>query len=205
MHELTLAEAAYLAALPKGPNNYNPFRYPDRAIERRNWVIDRMVENGYVTAAEGEAAKDEPLGVKLRTTGAVASSPPTISPRKCAASSARCSARRRSTRAACRCAPRSTRRLQVMARQALMDGLVNYDSERGWRGPVAHIDDLGDDWGTPVAEVAAALRRHRMAAGGGAVAVDAGSGDDRPPALNATRAPARSLPSATPARSRSSR
>ena len=57
VHELTLAEAAYLAALPKGPNNYNPFRYADRAIERRNWVIDRMVENGFATPEEGEAAK----------------------------------------------------------------------------------------------------------------------------------------------------
>ena len=63
VHELTLAETAYLAALPKGPNNYNPFRYPDRAVERRNWVIDRMVENGYATTDEGEAAKKEPLGV----------------------------------------------------------------------------------------------------------------------------------------------
>ena len=43
VHELTIAEAAYLAALPKGPNNYNPFRKRDDAIERRNYVIDRMV------------------------------------------------------------------------------------------------------------------------------------------------------------------
>src|SRR4029078_5716415 len=47
--DVTLAEAAYLAALPKGPNNYNPFRYPDRAKERRDWVIDRMDENGEPT------------------------------------------------------------------------------------------------------------------------------------------------------------
>ena len=58
VHELTLAETAYLAALPKGPNNYNPFRYPDRALERRNWVIDRMVENGYATAADGESGQE---------------------------------------------------------------------------------------------------------------------------------------------------
>ena len=45
VHELTVAEAAYLAALPKAPNNYNPFRQRDRAVERRNWVIDQMVEN----------------------------------------------------------------------------------------------------------------------------------------------------------------
>src|ERR1700704_3469353 len=70
VHELSIAEAAYLAALPKAPNNYHPFRFRDRAIERRNWVIDRMVETGAVTAAQAEAAKKEPLNVTPRPTGA---------------------------------------------------------------------------------------------------------------------------------------
>ena len=51
----------------QGAENYHPFRNPERAIERRNWVIDRMVENGYITREEGEAAKAEPLGVNPRT------------------------------------------------------------------------------------------------------------------------------------------
>src|SRR6201997_1363120 len=54
VHELSIAEAAYLAGLPKAPNNYNPFRQRERAIERRNYVIDRMVEDEYITAQEGE-------------------------------------------------------------------------------------------------------------------------------------------------------
>ena len=70
VHELTLAEAAYLAALPKAPNNYHPFRQRERAIERRNYVIDRMVEDDYITADEGEKAKKEPLNVTPRPTGA---------------------------------------------------------------------------------------------------------------------------------------
>ena len=45
VHELTVAEAAYLAALPKAPNNYHPFRQRERALERRNWVIDQMVDH----------------------------------------------------------------------------------------------------------------------------------------------------------------
>src|SRR5690606_25168401 len=61
--ELSLAETAYLAALPKGPSNYHPFRRVEAAIERRNWVIDRMTENGYVSASEGADAKKQPLGV----------------------------------------------------------------------------------------------------------------------------------------------
>ena len=53
LNELSVADCAYLATLPKAPSNYNPFRYPERAIARRNWVIDRMVENGYVTKEDG--------------------------------------------------------------------------------------------------------------------------------------------------------
>src|SRR6201987_413748 len=70
VHELTIAEAAYLAALPKGPNNYNPFRRHEAAVERRNYVIDRMAEDHYITAQEAEEAKRDPLKVTPRPTGA---------------------------------------------------------------------------------------------------------------------------------------
>src|SRR6185312_4204150 len=70
VHELTLAQAAYLAALPKAPSAFNPFRQRERATERRNWVIDRMVENGWAKAADGEAAKRTPLDVTTRPAGA---------------------------------------------------------------------------------------------------------------------------------------
>src|SRR6516165_10952736 len=52
VHELTIPEAAFLAALPKGPNNYNPFRHHDEAVARRNYVIDHMAEDGYITVAD---------------------------------------------------------------------------------------------------------------------------------------------------------
>src|SRR5437763_9872318 len=61
VHELTAAEAAYLAALPKAPNNYHPFRQRERAIERRNYVLDRMVEDHYLKPEDGEKAKKDPL------------------------------------------------------------------------------------------------------------------------------------------------
>src|SRR4249919_1521999 len=70
VNELTIAEAAYLAALPKAPSDLHPFRNRDRAIERRNYVIDRMVENGYIKPQDGEKAKKEPLNVSARPTGA---------------------------------------------------------------------------------------------------------------------------------------
>ena len=69
LYELSYSEAAYLAALPKGPANYHPFRRPQAAIERRNWVLDRMVENGYITSAQGEAFKAENLNVIPRRGG----------------------------------------------------------------------------------------------------------------------------------------
>src|ERR1700754_2561517 len=68
VHELTPAEAAYLAALPKAPNNYHPFRQRERAIERRNYVLDRMVEDRYLKPEEGDKAKKDPLAVTTRTT-----------------------------------------------------------------------------------------------------------------------------------------
>ena len=61
LDQLTVAEAAFLAALPKAPNNYNPSRFPEAAKSRRDWVIDRMVEDGYLSGTEGAAAKNEPL------------------------------------------------------------------------------------------------------------------------------------------------
>ena len=154
VHELTLAETAYLAALPKGPNNYNPFRYPERALDRRNWVIDRMVENGYATAAEGEEAKKQPLGVTGRD----------ATPSMFAADYYVEEVRRQlvdmygeqtlyegglSVRTSL------NPQVQVMARQALVDGLVKYDEARGWRGPVSRVENLAQDWGPQVASVTA--------------------------------------------------
>ncbi|MDR2098708.1 MAG: penicillin-binding protein 1A [Rickettsiales bacterium] len=63
LEELTLAESAFLAAVPKGPSNYNPVTNKDRAIMRRNWVIDRMREDGYISGEEAERAKAEDIEV----------------------------------------------------------------------------------------------------------------------------------------------
>ena len=70
VNELTVQEAAYLAALPKAPNNYHPFRARERALERRNWVIDQMAQDGFITAVQAEAAKRTPLGVTQKPTTA---------------------------------------------------------------------------------------------------------------------------------------
>jgi penicillin-binding protein 1A len=66
LDELSLSQIAFLAALPKAPNNYNPATNLSGAIARRNWVLDRMVENGKATAAEAQAAKADTLETKAR-------------------------------------------------------------------------------------------------------------------------------------------
>lgn len=66
LDELTIEEAAYLAALPKAPNNYSPTRHYDAAVGRRNWVIEQMFENGYITRADADAAKKTELVVQTR-------------------------------------------------------------------------------------------------------------------------------------------
>ena len=63
VNELTIAEASYLAALPKAPAALHPVRNRDRAVERRNYVVDRLVENGWIKQADADKARKEPLNV----------------------------------------------------------------------------------------------------------------------------------------------
>ena len=69
LDELSLEEIAYLAALPKGPNNYNPQTKYDAAVARRNWVLNRMVEDGYISEEEAKEAQAKPLKVVTRKSG----------------------------------------------------------------------------------------------------------------------------------------
>ncbi|MET0313622.1 MAG: penicillin-binding protein 1A [Hansschlegelia sp.] len=143
--ELTLAQAAYLAALPKAPNNYNPFKYKDRAIERRNWVIDRMVENGEATPEEGAAAKKEGLDIKPRATGTQLPASEYFN------EEVRRVLYERYGEKGLYEGGLSVRTtldpdLQMQARKSLSNGLVRFDEQRGWRGPEKEIDPKGD-WG----------------------------------------------------------
>jgi penicillin-binding protein 1A len=67
LREITIAEAAMLAGLPKAPSAYNPISNPKRARSRQLYIIERMEENGYITAEQAKTAKAEPLA--LRTSG----------------------------------------------------------------------------------------------------------------------------------------
>ena len=152
VNELTVAEAAYLAALPKGPSNYHPFQHTERAIERRNWVIDQMVENGYVTREEGDKAKAEPLGVKPRRNGTY------LFAGEYFTEEVRREIISRYGENALYEGGLSVRttldpKMQLIARKALQNGLIKFDTLRGYRGPVDQDRHLGGDWGVPLGEV----------------------------------------------------
>jgi len=152
LYELTLAEAAYLAALPKGPNNYHPFRRTQQAIDRRNWVLDRMVENGYIDAATAAEAKKEGLNVKPRTSGSQLYSAEYFT------EEVRRQLGKLYGEAELYGGGLSVRttldpKLQEYARKALMKGLINYDHNYGFRGPVASVDIVSKEWGEAVNEV----------------------------------------------------
>lgn len=66
LEELDIDEVAYLAALPKAPNNYHPVHRYDAAIARRNWVIGRMEEDAYISAEKAAEARNAPLKIAAR-------------------------------------------------------------------------------------------------------------------------------------------
>src|SRR5947208_3832027 len=153
VHELSVAEAAYLAALPKAPNNYHPFRQRDRALERRNYVLDRMAEDRYITVQDAEKAKKEPLKVTQRPTGAH------LFAAEYFAEEVRRYIYENYTEKKLYEGGLSVRttldpKMQVLARKVLVDGFVNFDEQQGYRGAFNKIDVSGD-WGVKLAEVKA--------------------------------------------------
>jgi penicillin-binding protein 1A len=153
VHELTIEEVAYLAALPKAPTNLHPYRQRERALERRNWVIDRMTENGFITVADGEKAKRSQLNVNPRPTGAH------IFAAEYFAEEVRREVYERYGEKKLYEGGLSVRatlnpKLQVVAKKVLTDGLVRYDEARGWRGAMQKLETAGD-WGSRLGEVRA--------------------------------------------------
>jgi penicillin-binding protein 1A len=151
LDELTLVEAAFLAGLPKAPNRYNPKRVPQAAQARRDWVIDRMVEDGVVTQADAAQAEQQPLELRHRQEAGQASAP-------YFAEEVRRELLTRYGDKVLYEAGLSVRtsldeRLQAASDKALRDGLIAYDrGHGGWRGAIARIDPKGD-WAAHLVKV----------------------------------------------------
>jgi penicillin-binding protein 1A len=137
--ELTVPEAAFLAALPKAPNNYNPSRFPEAAKGRRDWVLDRMADDHAITAAQATEAKATPLVISPFRR------PDSIVGADYFAEEVRRQLIERfgaeqTTQGGLSVQTTLDPVLQVAADRALRDGLVRYDQRRGgWRGPVGSI------------------------------------------------------------------
>ena len=153
VHELSIAEVAYLAALPKAPNNYHPFRQRERALERRNYVIERMMEDHYITAQEAEKARKEPLKITQRPTGAhiFAAEYFTEEVRRYISENY---TEKKLYEGGLSVRTTLDPKMQVLARNVLVDGFVRFDEQQGYRGAISKLDIAGD-WGVKLAEVKA--------------------------------------------------
>ncbi|MDV6329462.1 penicillin-binding protein 1A [Asticcacaulis sp. 201] len=145
LDELTLSETAFLAALPKGPENYRPSTHKAEAIGRRNWVIGEMVKAGWVTREEGLAAMKDDLVIQDKPRRAKYQDADYF------VSEVELRARKLFPNDAIYTEGYYVKttldpRLQTMAREALMDGLETYDRRHGWRGAWGHVNSNDPNW-----------------------------------------------------------
>ncbi|HSC19251.1 MAG TPA: penicillin-binding protein 1A [Rhizomicrobium sp.] len=143
LDELDVAQAAFLAALPKAPANYDPRYNKEAALQRRNWVISQMRDNGYITREQERAALAEPLVTQMRPLGIQAEDADYfveevrrwLLQKYGAKGLYDAGLQVRST---------LDSRLQNFAVNALRTGLVRYDRRHGWRGATSNMSIDGD-------------------------------------------------------------
>ena len=141
--ELDIAEVAFLAALPKGPANYDPRTNHEAAVDRRNWVIGQMADNGYITDAQAAAARAEALATQTRAMGSQTADVDYY------VEEVRRLLYAKYGKDALYDGGLQVRasldtRLQNYAVSALRTGLVRFDRRHGWRGAKANIPITGD-------------------------------------------------------------
>ncbi|MBB2204014.1 penicillin-binding protein 1A [Gluconacetobacter takamatsuzukensis] len=136
------AEAAFLGALPKSPTNYNPYRFPDAAKGRRDWVLQRMADIGAISGSEARAAQDEPLVPQSFTR------PGPVPGSEWFGEEVRRELIERygqdtTMQGGLLVHTSMDPHLQQVATAAVRDGLMSYDRDHGgWRGPVEHLADI---------------------------------------------------------------
>jgi len=135
-NNLTLPEAALLAALPKGPTEFSPILNPARAFRRRNTVIDAMLEDGVITDAQADAARTAPLGLHIE--------PPPNSVAPWFVEEVRRELDReygsdRVHEAGLKVYTTLDLGLQEAANNAVLDGLAAYERRLGWRGRLLNV------------------------------------------------------------------
>ena len=149
LDELTIPEVAYIAGLPKAPNNYHPTRKYGAAKIRRDYVIGRMLKDGYITQAEADTARNEPLIVRDRTGASVAQADYFVE-------EVRRELIDRFGEDELYGGGLSVRttldsRLQEIADRVLQNGLIAYDRRHGWRGPLGRLNGK-EGWSDAITE-----------------------------------------------------
>ncbi len=150
LDELDPAEAAFLAALPKAPNGYNPDRHPEAAKDRRDWVVDRMQEDGFIDAATATAAKAEPIDAVRRSVSDTATAP--FFAEEVRRTLVSQYGDKPLYEGGLTVRTSLDPGLQAVADRVLRDGLIAYDRRHGWRGPVQHFASNAD-WQARLAQV----------------------------------------------------
>ena len=138
--ELTLSEIAYLAALPKAPNRYNIVRNEKEAYARRDYVLGRMLEDGYISAAEMQQAKAEKL--QLRRRGATEIVQADFFAEEVRRNLLAAYGEKGLYEGGLTVSTTLDPAIQAVADKSLREGLIAYDRRHGWRGPYAKIADM---------------------------------------------------------------
>ena len=143
LDQLDISEVAFLASLPRSPTNYDPRFHHQAAFDRRNWVIDQMVDNGYVTEAQARVSKAEPLVTQSRALGSQAADVDYYV-EEVRRQLYKQFGGKKVINDGLQVRASLDTRLQNYAVGALRSGLVRYDRRHGWRGAKDHIDASGD-------------------------------------------------------------
>jgi penicillin-binding protein 1A len=143
MDELTIAQAAYLAALPKAPGNYHPVRYAEAAKARRDWVIGRMRIEGFITPQEAAEAVGESLVAVERRDAVPVNAAYFVEEVRRELSQQFGDDELYEGGLSVRTTVNPE--FQRQADRALRNGLIAYDRRHGWRGPIAQLQQ-GADW-----------------------------------------------------------
>jgi penicillin-binding protein 1A len=156
LKDITVAEAAMLAGLPKAPSAYNPISNPQRATQRQRYIIDRMLENGYITVAQRDAALAQPL--RYRAPSEVAVHAEYVAEQARQLVFAQYGAETYSRGLNVELTLSSAE--QMVAYRALRKGILDFERRQRYRGPEAYVN-LPKDPKLVDARVAEALQEHR--------------------------------------------
>ena len=138
INELTLDEIAFLASLPKAPNNYNPKTNYKKAVDRRNWVIDRMYENGFIKFSD-LSNKNKPIQIFDRESKVYVGADYYYEEIRKNLFSSYGEEKLYSEGLIIKTSINTN--LQSIADNALINGLIQYDKSQGWRGKLGNIID----------------------------------------------------------------